>query len=277
MTAMPTDTIPPELAIDDEPFTLEQLDAELHSHGDPDAAAAHTVERWTITDAGAAEWAMAHVAAIDANLAELAEQHAAYLERIERWHKAAASKLDQRRGFFAAHLERYAAEHRARDPKRNKTLSLPSGKVSSTETHPKVAIADEATLIAWARDHMTDEDLAEVVKVTESAKVMELRKRVQIVRQPVGWEVELDCGHMAFLPPADPDGQPWVPNRIRADGVVCERCDPDPITGFPLRHAVTVGDWDEPVAVLPQPEGKSLPVAGASIDAGGVTYRVVTR
>mgnify|MGYP000875846454 CR=1 FL=1 len=51
---------------------------------------------------------------------------------------------------FAAHLEQYAATFRARDPKRNKTLHLPSGQVKSSEAQPKAAVLQPETLVAWA-------------------------------------------------------------------------------------------------------------------------------
>lgn len=278
---MDADLIPPELAIEGpEPFTLEQLDRytdnvpEARAAAD-DAAELAEVERWTITDDGAAEWAMAHVAAIDANLAELKEQRQAYLDRINRWHSAAVVRLGGRRGFFAAHLERYADQFRARDPKRNKTLHLPSGQVKSSDKQPKVAVLNAQTLVDWALDNMTPEDVAAVVKM--EPLVSELRKRTKIVLRPVGYVVELECGHTHHVPVINPaTDAPHTPESLRADGMPCDQCDPDPIDGWLHRKVTAVGNWDERVAVMPKGDGY-VTVEGAGIDPGGLEFTVVTR
>ena len=274
------DQIPPALAIEVEPFTLDQLDQAM-AHPDeaplPDELA--EVHRFEVHDDGAAEWCMAHVAAIDANLAELKEQRQAYIDRINRWHTAAVVRLGGRRGFFAGHLERYAAAFRARDPKRNKTLHLPSGVVKSSEAQPKVAVLNPEQLVRWALENMTDDDVAAVVKM--EPLVSELRKRTKIVVRPVGYEVTLDCDHVHHVGPVNAvTQQPRTPEQLRADGMACDMCDPDPIDGWPHRQVVAVQDWDERVAVMPvdTDEGpKVIDVAGATIDPGGVTYSVVTK
>lgn len=274
------DQIPPELALDDQPFTLDELDQVLHRQqitGDPreaDDVDASEVERWTITDEGSAEWAMAHYAAIQANIKALDEQAEAYVDRITRWHDSAFARLARRRDFFEGRLVAYAAEFRARDPKHNKTLHLPSGQVGSTESRPKAKVDDEAALIEWARQHLTDEQLAEVVQVTEKAMVSALRKLVTIVRRPRGYQVVLECGHDHLVPVESPDGDVRTPEQLRADGMPCDECPADPIDGFPLRRVVEVGDWDEPVVVLPVDDGPNLTVEGAGIEPATVTYKV---
>lgn len=278
---MDADQIPPELAIEGpEPFTLEQLDRFTDyppglPAGAEDARLFSEVERWEITDDGSAEWAMAHVAAIDANLAELKEQRQAYIARIDRWHTAAVLRLGGRRGFFAGHLERYAAAWRARDPKRNKTLHTASGVVKSTESQPKVAILNEQQLVQWALENMSDEDVAAVVKM--EPLVSELRKRTKIVLAPIGYTVRLECGHEHHVPVINPaTDAPHTPESLRADGMMCDQCDPDPINGWEHRAVLEVGNWDERRAVMPKGDGY-VQVAGATIDPGGVTYKVVTQ
>jgi hypothetical protein len=283
---MDADQIPPELAIEGpEPFTLEQLDAvtDLLPEGTPVPEhlcdTFEAVQRFEVHDDGAAEWCMAHVAAIDTNLAELKAQRQAYIARIDRWHSAAVVRLGGRRGFFAAHLERYAAAFRARDPKRNKTLHLASGVVKSSEAQPKAAVLQPEQLVAWALANMSDEDVAAVVKM--EPLVSELRKRTKIVVRPIGYVVTLECGHEHHVPVINPaTGAPHTPDSLRADGMTCDQCDPDPIDGWLHRSVTAVGDWDERVVVMPvdTDDGpKVIDVAGATVDPGGVTFSVVTK
>lgn len=279
---LPSDEIPPELALDGpEPFTLDHLDdvVDLLPEGSPVPEhlcdVLELVDRWTITDDGAAEWAMAHVAAIDANKAALDEQRKAYVERIDRWHRDAVRRLTSRRGYFAGHLERYAAAFRARDPKRNKSLHLPSGTVKSTEAQPKVAVANADRLVQWALDNMTDEDMRAVIKM--EPLVSELRKRTVIVVRPIGYEVTLECGHVHHVPIVNAATDAvHTPEHLRADGMLCDQCDPDPISGWLHRTVTAVTDWDERVAVMPSGD-TNVDVDGATIDPGGVTFKVVTR
>lgn len=170
--------MPPELAIDIAPLSdevLDRLDAafgeaaddgiapeqweSLYSGADPFTdphapAAAHLVpdeaRGWRISDIGAAEWAMRHVASIDTELAELQAQAAEWRERIDAWFSYKAGTLERRRGFFAVHLQLYALERRDADPKA-KTLTLPAGVVRTTEHKPAVAVEDESAVIGWAK------------------------------------------------------------------------------------------------------------------------------
>jgi hypothetical protein len=273
----PDDLIPPDLTMDEpEPFTLEQLDAELATDHDDeslaDAAADHTVERWQITCDDEAEWAMAHVAAIDANVATLGEQRKARIARINRWHDDAVRRLTPRRSFFAAHLVRYAERFRARDPKRNKTLHLVNGAVKSSDKQPTVKIMDAETVARWALEHMNDDDAGAVVKL--DALVSELRKRTKIVLRPVGYVVTLECGHEHHVGVVNPaTGAPHTEASLHADGMVCDQCDPDPIDGWLHRKVTSVGNWDERRVVMPTDDG-NVDVPGAGIDPGGLEFTV---
>lgn len=290
--ALHDDLIPPELTVDSEPFDPGELDAILAGYDDADMALLFdswaddnpddyvperaAVMRWTITDDDLAEWAMAHVAQIDAGLEQLAEQKRERIARINRWHDAATRRLTQRRGFFAHHLTQYAAAFRARDPKRNKTLHLTNGVVSSSEAQPKVVVGNATTIIRWAVEHMTTDDLLAIVK--NDVLVSELRKRTTIVLRPVGYRVKLDCGHEHLVPVINPaTNTPHTPESLHADGMVCDECDRDPIDGHPHRTVTEVGDWDERAVVMPTTiDGRATAVVveGANIDAGGVTFTV---
>lgn len=281
------DRIPPGLATDEPPFDADTLEAVLGDwHSDqiaqlleawaddnPDdyVPTRAAVMRWEIRNDGDAEWAMAMVADLKANDDLLTEQEQAYLDRIRRHYADAHRRLAQRRAFFEVHLTRYAAAHRALDPKRNKTLRLVSGTVASTEHQPKAGIEDEAKVIEWARGALDGDDLEQVVKVKESAAVLELRKRVKLVKTPAGYEVTLDCGHVHLVPPSNPaTGDAHTPEQLRADGMPCDECEPDPIDGHPWRAVTEVADWD--MLEVRGPDGK--PVPGAKVEPGGVSYTV---
>lgn len=204
--------IPPELEADDAPLSvdvLERLDAAfgaaendgtteagwtaLFAGADPlenpDApAAAHLlpdeVRRPWLVDDGAAEWAMRHVAQIDVELRALAERRDQWAAKIDRWFDQASGTLLRRRSFMVAHLIGYGAARRAADPKAPKTLSLPSGKITSRDTKPAVRVVDDEALAAWLteRELLTGPDDDPLVKITTKVYVAPLRK----ILQPAG-------------------------------------------------------------------------------------------
>jgi hypothetical protein len=121
--------------------------------------------------------------------------------------------------------------------------------------------------------------VAAVVKM--EPLVSELRKRTKIIVRPVGFVVTLECGHDHHVPVINTvDDSVRTPEQLRADGMPCDQCDPDPIDGWQHRAVTAVADWDERVAVMPveTDDGpKMIDVAGATIDMGGVTFSVVTK
>lgn len=305
--------LPPELALDAAPLTdfdLERvtqavmtacedramtpgeiIDSLLFAEVGP--AAQHLLpeaaRRWRCTDPGAAEWAMRQVAAIDVEATELAAQRDDWSARIGAWFASAARPLAARRAFFAAHLEAYALAERARDENR-KTVSVPSGKVRTTGTGPKAIVADEAAVIAWARENLLPAtELAqallaegdgpaypvpfeEVVKVTTSILLTGLREVADITRVPIAtrWEAELACGHTLIAVidtrPAPPDGEedpgdgsPW------AIGDLQDCLHPDCTE---LGHQPVAVVTAEPVTVLVS----SVP--GTAVEDGAVTAKV---
>lgn len=132
--------------------------------------------RWYITGDGSAEWAMRHVAEAEAELDRLGAQAADWAERINAWFQHQAKPALAKRAFFQAHLERYALEVRAADPKR-KSVVLPSGVVKTHSSSARVQVADAEQALAWAKAHDPDAvKVAEDVLVSklEHAKVAEL-------------------------------------------------------------------------------------------------------
>lgn len=177
---LPDLPIPPELACDNEPLTDDQLDEYVAERltilEDPDSAG--VPHRWTITDDGAAEWALRRIAVIDAERADLNEKATAWRDRIQAWFDHATTPLDQRRDFFVFHLERYAYEQR--EATGRKTLTFPSGKVASRESKPAAIVVDEAAVIAWANANLPGELLESVVRTVVSVSLTGLRDVVTI-------------------------------------------------------------------------------------------------
>lgn len=159
--------IPPFLAIDTEPLSDQEIDA----------AAAEEVSPWSVTDHDAAEWALAKIAEIAAKESEVREQHKAYKARLDAWLEQETSSLAHRRAWLESRVIEYAAMLRDDDPKRNKTLSLPSGKVSSRVSKPAARIVDHDEVARWLR-----ESLPEVAEkaVKSEVRVTELRKALTV-------------------------------------------------------------------------------------------------
>lgn len=217
MTTDP-DTIPPipaELAIDDEPFTLEELEAALaylRAH-DPEcddpsallqdlgaseaavdldslpedqragAAAVARIAGWRITDRGGAEWAGRRYAQRRADIDDIKARAKAWKARITEWERDEVAKL----AGSAEHLERllidYADERRREDPKHAKSTTLPSVTIAGRAQNVggKVALADEDEVIAWAETSLATEEYEEVIKTTTTVYLDPLRKRLRIV------------------------------------------------------------------------------------------------
>lgn len=268
MTALPDDRIPPDLAVDEEPFTLDRLDV----HMDDPVALAPEVAAFQIDSDDLAEWAMAHVAEIDAGLRLLEEQTEARLARIRRHSEAASSRLLRRREFFEAHLVAYAREFRSRDPKRNKTLSLPSGRVSSVESQAEVTVRDDEAVAAWARSTLPDDLIAQVVKVTTKVLVPQLRKHAEVAQRACGIRLGLDCEHQLDVPLADENGEATIIPTGADDAPIwrCPFCEPDPIEGEPARTVVHAETLYEPVVR----DALMQEIPGAEVAPGRITFTV---
>ncbi len=151
MTAEP---LPPELALDAEPFAVDDLDAALAT-AEPTfpGSTFDTPRAWQITDDGAAEWAMRRLAEADAELRDLSQRATDWSNRIREWFEHRAKPLERRADFFRGHLHRYALARR--EAGAGATLSLPSGKVSTLPGRLRVELADADAFRAWAAANPT--------------------------------------------------------------------------------------------------------------------------
>jgi hypothetical protein len=187
------------------------------------------VRRWRIEDEGAAEWAMRKVAVCDAQTSTYRDQADAWKDRIDEWLTARTRKLDTTRSFFARHLEIYAAERRERDGV--KTLTLPSGRVTS-RVHDKggtVIATDQATLIAWVKENVEDDDIDLVIKFTESIVASGLKSIGRVVTQ-TETTVVLACEHLLTV------AVPTVVGEVLA----CVECSTDDVVTSAVVEVVQV-------------------------------------
>jgi hypothetical protein len=261
MTSQPLDHLPPALTLDEEPMSEEEVQALAEwlveradeAGVDPEAAASDLVgiageapafaqdyiaappqpaaRHWRIDGPGSAEWSMAHVAQATARLRALEEQRDGYIERITHWFTQAARAEQARLAFFEAHLERYAVEWRAEDPKHNKTLTLPSGKVATRAYDAKPAVEDDAAVIAWAKTHLEGDELASVVRTKETVIAAGFDRVARLSDEIDGavYKVTLACGHsFEHRVEKSPVTGELEPLFDVGDIEPCGNCPPDP-------------------------------------------------
>lgn len=281
--------IPPELAVDDEPvpgWLLEQWANHVLTEADDagmdladmadtmltaDDDTADEVQRWQITDDGAAEWAMRHLAVLNTERGQLSAQADEWVRRIRFWFDQAVRPIDVRAVFFTRHLERYALRRRAEDPKA-KTLNLPSGRVATRLTSPAVAVYDEERLIAWCKENLEPDETATVIRVTEKVLVAELRHHVVLVEVPAKVVVS-PCGCITppIHPPDSATGMEAPVEFVTAAEVVAwsvgteVRCPSCADYGL-------VAQWAETYHVVRDAAGR--PVPGADVRPGDVRATV---
>lgn len=159
--------IPPEVGpsamSDDELDLLDELAERASAAGqslaewvlnpgaqDPiDPAHWQPLERWRITDDGAAEWAM-RMLALATTQVELAEASAQQWRlEVDDWLDTTTAKPRATVAYMQAQLQRYAIDRRKAGG--SPTLNLPSGKVATRPTKDKIVITDAEKVLAWAK------------------------------------------------------------------------------------------------------------------------------
>lgn len=180
----PADPAAAEAAVP--PWVTEPDDADI-ALWEMEGVTPQSGDHWTISDDKGAEWAMAHVAAAEAQIQGAHDSYALWLRQLDDWYTDATKSARRTVLFFSGHLQQYALAKREANPKA-KTLRLPSGEVKTRATGDEVIVVDDEKLIDWAQRTIIeppDEDLtsyadAGVVKVTKEVRVSVLRKLVEI-------------------------------------------------------------------------------------------------
>jgi len=241
--ATPDFPIPAELAVDDEPFSLLDLDLYLDAADAEEAdelglrIIPEHVEGWRIEDDAAAEWAGRHLSLANAEVQRLTELAAEWQARIQFWLLQQTKRPRDTVAFFEGHLTDYALRVRLAGGAR--TLTLPSVTVKTTEHKPAVQVDDDEAVAKWIGDHCTlgdyerafgDPALPEtplwpvLSKATTKVYVAPLRKLIhveEIDEDAWDWTATLACGHEIGGTVPIPDDFD-VPSR--GDRVSCAYC-----------------------------------------------------
>lgn len=256
-----SDPLPAELALDEAPFDVDEFE-QLEPEQLTDE---HASRRWTITDDGAAEWAMRLLAAKQSEVDELAVKRDDWIDRITAWFDQAAKGPQRTISHFEALLERYAAERY--EATKAATLSLPSGKVTSRKVGGTLSIDEPERLLEWLREHLPDQ-VDDLVKV--EPRLGELSKVVRIVEQQgVSLDCSLDCGHFVVVEIGEHD----EPTFVVGATVECESCPPDPVDETAHRSTITEVDEQATVERIVL-TGDGERVAGVSVKAEGRNFTV---
>jgi hypothetical protein len=147
------------------------------------------IQSWRIDGTGSAEWAMGMLAEAERALAKHTDQavqwyaeadavKAERYARIDDWLAHESAPHRRTAAFFTAHLERYALDQREADP-RKKSVTLPSGKVTTHGKAAKVVVTVEATVMEWAKAHApaaVKRETVETLLLTPLRSVVKARK-----------------------------------------------------------------------------------------------------
>lgn len=260
-----TDVLPPELAVDEYPLPTMAL-AAIDGEMEPGADLADVIERWRITDDGAAEWAARHYARAVEARARVEEQAAAWASRIEEWKREQVAPLDRRAAFFLTHLDDYARRVREASAGEVKSIKLPTATVQTRESKPRPVVVKVEEFVEWAK--VAAPDLLRTKVEPRAGEVGKLTVGAQLVCTDV--LVAPACGHsviMRFASGEDvkaPDaGSVWT-----CETGTCR----DGITGAgspTTVERVATEEVTHPVALL---DGEVVP--GVEVEPGGVSVSV---
>jgi hypothetical protein len=188
--------------------------AEIEPDDDDPAAWGETAyQPWVPPDIDQAEWAMATLRSLSADLEEIDVQYETWRNQLDEWKADAVRGTHRRAEHLRASLIAYAERWRAQDPTR-RTLILPSGRVSATVPKKgRLQITDHAALIAWLHNDTRADviDPEQVIKhIEDEVLVSKVAEYVEPWRDKDGRWVAIDKGTgevvpgMAVIPPGDP-------------------------------------------------------------------------
>lgn len=168
--AFEADPIDPALVVDyllsDEPLDSETLER---------------VQSWRIADAGAAEWAMAHVARCNAAVAATHAQAAVWQSRLDSWVAAQIREPARFAAFLTNQLVEYGIAYR--EATGAATLVVPSGKVKTSDRKARPVIAEDGSVVAWLEE-LGDEMPEGAIK--KSPLISKFNDRLAIASRPTG-------------------------------------------------------------------------------------------
>jgi hypothetical protein len=166
------------------PFDPELIPEDLDAQLTPE------VEAWHIRSVPEAEWAMRLLAALQKEADSIQEQADLFIEQLLSWKQAQLRPIQAKLAFFQSHLEGYALELRELTGK--KSLALPSGKVTTHATKPRVVITDSDAFFAWL-EGQEPEVMARCLKEPELS-LSGIQGVVGMVEVPCLADVGMSCG-----------------------------------------------------------------------------------
>lgn len=135
------------------PFSDDELDLFL-TDGHHDET---PVARWSVTDLGAAEWALERLGEALDEIADAEEQAAVWRSRIDEWLAAATGRPARFAEFLTQQLADFGLAAREANPK-TATIKCPAGQVSTRWVGQRPVIIDEVAVLEWldARGEVPD-------------------------------------------------------------------------------------------------------------------------
>jgi hypothetical protein len=189
-------------------------------HTPPEVAAqvlpqteAHPLNGWRPADDSQAEWAMARLARLVAEIDRINREHDDWAENVEASRRGATRSLEYRARFFRDALTGYAIVWRDAAPDDRGTLHLPSGTVATTVPRKatiQLEPARSGELVAWLQAQDAERvEQAKALKVVEPEPMIGgVRKLVEARQVGDEWRVvdpgtgEVVPGLVAY-PPGD--------------------------------------------------------------------------
>jgi hypothetical protein len=246
MSALPEDLLPPDLALDEPPLTDDEVERLVEAIAMDD----RPQSPWRIEDDGTAEWAMRKLARERRALDGVADQAHEWTARIDAWASSASAPVERRIRWWEGHLEDYARRQREEG---RLTVSLPSGKVRTSNVPASVKVADEAQVLASLPDEVRE------LVVKESVRLRDLQAATAVARTAT---LHLACGHSFECVVLDPKEIGPVTN--------CSTCDEGEGEN---RSEVSIAgaEFSAPIPVL---KSTRKPVPGAIVEPERVSVSV---
>jgi hypothetical protein len=269
-----SEPLPPDLALDEAPFDVKAFEQLPDPVDDTpaDAEIRERAERWRIQDDDGAEWSMRHLVVYQQAVDDLARQRDDWMQRIDAWFSQASRGPLRSVEHFEALLSDYMRRLRLADED-VKSRPLPSGRLTSTGTGGKAAVADNDAVVAWIEENLVGE-YDELVKDEPTVRIGELRKRVSVEKRQIGMEIDatLLCGHqiVEVWRFEDHTGEEWSHPPA---SMLCEECPEDLVDGTqPIVKVSVVGTAPAFEHVVIDAEGNQVP--GLVVEPAGFNVTV---
>jgi hypothetical protein len=212
--------LPAALALDAEPFSDAELDNVL-THPDDDVAKETNAGRFEVLDARSAEWTMRKLAGLQVEIAERLQEADWYATHIEQWKEQETKPLIRRARHFENLLADYAYRIRQKTDAAVKSISLPSGEISTRgkDGAVKIVLTDREEFMRWV-DTVVPTFAEKLFARLEPRPITEIREHVKLARVPGHRHITFDDGCEIDVAH---DGTP-IDELEEGEGVSCPVC-----------------------------------------------------